>query len=109
MNYLRTAILLAGLTALLMCGGYLIGGAAGAMIALVVAPGMNLFAYWNSDRMVLSRYGAQEVDARSVPDLYSLVQELVGRAGLPMPRVYIIDRKSVVEGKSVDLGGRRII
>ncbi|MGB9364566.1 MAG: zinc metalloprotease HtpX [Xanthobacteraceae bacterium] len=91
MNYLRTAILLAGLTALFMGVGYLIGGSAGATIALVVAAGMNLFAYWNSDRMVLSMYGAQEVDARSVPDLYSLVQELAHRAGLPMPRVYIID------------------
>jgi len=91
MNYLRTAILLAGLTALFMGVGYLIGGSGGAMIALIVAAGMNLFAYWNSDRMVLSMYGAQEVDARSVPDLYALVQELANRAGLPMPRVYIID------------------
>ena len=91
MNYLRTAILLSGLTALFMGVGYLIGGSGGAMIALVVAAGMNLFAYWNSDRMVLSMYGAQEVDARSVPDLYALVQELAQRAGLPMPRVYIID------------------
>jgi len=91
MNYFRTAILLAGLTALFMGVGYLIGGSGGAMIALVMAAGMNLFAYWNSDRMVLSMYGAQEVDARTVPDLYVLVQQLAGRAGLPMPRVYIID------------------
>src|SRR5215217_516278 len=91
MNYFRTAILLAGLTALFMGVGYLIGGSGGAMIAPVMAAGMNLFAYWNSDRMVLSMYGAQEVDARTVPDLYVLVQQLAGRAGLPMPRVYIID------------------
>jgi heat shock protein HtpX len=71
--------------------GYLIGGQSGAMIALVIAAGMNLFSYWNSDRMVLAMTGAQEVDARSAPDLYALVQELAGRAGLPMPRVYIID------------------
>jgi heat shock protein HtpX len=71
--------------------GYLIGGSGGAMIALLVAAGMNLFAYWNSDRMVLSMYGAREVDARSAPDLYALVQQLAGRAGLPMPRVYVID------------------
>ena len=71
MNYLRTAILLAGLTALFMGVGYLIGGSGGAMIALVVAAGMNLFSYWNSDRMVLSMYGAQEVDARTAPDLYA--------------------------------------
>lgn len=91
MNYLRTAMLLAGLTALFMGVGYLIGGSGGAMIALVVAAGMNLFTYWNSDRMVLSMTGAQEIDARAAPDLYGLVQELAGRAGLPMPRVYLID------------------
>ncbi len=91
MNHLRTAILLAGLTALFMGVGYLIGGSGGAMIALVVAAAMNLFTYWNSDRMVLSMYGAQEVDARTSPDLYRLVQELSQRAALPMPRVYMID------------------
>jgi heat shock protein HtpX len=91
MNYVRTAILLAGLTALFMGVGYLIGGSSGAMIALVVAAGMNLFSYWNSDRMVLSMHGAQEVDARTAPDLYRLVQELAGRANLPMPRVYLMD------------------
>ena len=61
------------------------------MIALVVAAGMNLFAYWNSDRAVLSMTGAQEVDARTAPDSTRIVQELAGRAGLPMPRVYLID------------------
>jgi heat shock protein HtpX len=61
------------------------------MIALIVAAAMNLFGYWNSDRMVLSMYGAQEVDARTAPDLYTLVQQLAGRANLPMPRVFIID------------------
>jgi heat shock protein HtpX len=91
MNYFRTAILLAGLTALFMGVGYLIGGQTGAMIALVIAAGMNLFSYWNSDRMVLSMYGAREVDARTAPDFYRLVQELSQRAGLPMPRVYVID------------------
>jgi heat shock protein HtpX len=91
MNYVRTAILLAGLTALFMGVGYLVGGQTGAMIALVVAAGMNLFSYWNSDKMVLSMHGAQEVDARTAPDLYRMVQELAGRAQLPMPRVYIMD------------------
>ncbi len=91
MNYFRTAILLAGLTALFMGVGYLIGGAGGAMIALVVAGGMNIFAYWNSDRMVLRMHGAHEVDARSAPDLHAMVHELSQRAGLPMPRVYLID------------------
>lgn len=91
MSYLRTAILLAGLTGLFMGVGYLIGGAGGAMIALVIAAGTNLFAYWNSDRMVLSMYGAHEVDARTAPDLHRLVAELAARAELPMPRVFIMD------------------
>jgi heat shock protein HtpX len=91
MNYMRTAVLLAGLTALFMGVGFLIGGQAGAMIALLVAGGMNLFAYWNSDRMVLSMHGAQEVDQSVAPDLYRMVSDLAGRAGLPMPRVFIMD------------------
>jgi heat shock protein HtpX len=91
MNYLKTAILLAGLTALFMGVGFLIGGQQGALIALLVAGGMNLFAYWNSDRMVLSMHGAVEADGRSAPDLVRLVGELATRAGLPMPRVYVMD------------------
>jgi heat shock protein HtpX len=91
MNYMRTAILLAGLTALFMGVGYLIGGQSGALIAFFVAAAMNLFSYWNADKMVLSMHGAQEVDAASAPDLVGLVHELAGRAGLPMPRVYIMD------------------
>jgi heat shock protein HtpX len=91
MNYLRTAMLLAGLTALFMGVGYLIGGAAGAMIALVIAAATNLFTYWNSDRVVLSMYGAREVDRSTAPELVGLVAELAGRAGLPMPRVFLMD------------------
>ncbi len=91
MNYMRTAILLAGLTALFMGVGALIGGQSGAMIALVIAGGMNLLAYWNGDRMVLSMYGAHEVDARAAPDLHRLVAELAQRADLPMPRVFLMD------------------
>ena len=91
MNYLRTAILLAGLTALFMGVGYLIGGASGATIALVIAAATNLFAYWNSDRMVLSMYGAHEVDARTAPELVSMVAALAAPAGLPMPRVFLMD------------------
>jgi heat shock protein HtpX len=91
MNYLRTAILLAGLTALFMGVGFLIGGQTGMLLALVVAGGMNLFAYWNSDRMVLSMHGAQEVDQASAPDLYRMVADLAARAELPMPRVYMMD------------------
>jgi len=91
MNYLRTALLLAALTALFMGVGFLIGGESGALIALLVAGGMNLFAYWNSDKLVLSMHGAQEVDAATAPELYGMVAELSQRAGLPMPRVYIMD------------------
>lgn len=91
MSYFKTAVLLAGLTALFMGVGYLIGGAGGAMIALVIAAATNMFAYWNSDRMVLSMHGAQEVDERSAPDLVGLVAELAGRAQLPMPKVYLMD------------------
>jgi heat shock protein HtpX len=91
MNYFRTAILLAGLTALFMGVGYLIGGGGGAMIALLVAGGMNMFAYWNSDRMVLSMHGAHEVDERRAPEIYAMVRELSQRAGLPMPKVYVMD------------------
>jgi heat shock protein HtpX len=91
MGYFRTAILLAALTALFMGLGYLIGGPSGMVIAFFVASAMNLFAYWNSDKMVLSMYGAREVDERLAPELYGLVRELAAEAGLPMPRVYIMD------------------
>jgi heat shock protein HtpX len=91
MNYLRTAMLLAGLTALFMGVGFLIGGQAGALLALLVAAGMNFFAYWNSDRMVLSMHGAQEADERAAPDLFRMVRDLSARAGLPMPKVYLMD------------------
>jgi heat shock protein HtpX len=91
MSYLRTAILLAALTALFMGVGYLVGGQAGMLIALLVAGGMNLFAYWNSDKMVLRMYGAQEVDARQAPELYDMVGQLAANAGVPMPKVYVMD------------------
>jgi heat shock protein HtpX len=91
MNYLRTAILLAGLTGLFMAVGYLIGGGAGAVIALVIAAATNLFSYWNSDKLVLSMHQAQEVDEQSAPELVAIVRELAQRAGLPMPRVYLMD------------------
>ena len=76
MNFVRTAILLAGLTGLFMAVGYLIGGGSGAIIALVIAAGTNLFSYWNADKLVLSMHGAQEVDARSAPELVAIVREL---------------------------------
>jgi heat shock protein HtpX len=91
MNYLRTTLLLAALTALFMGIGYLFGGASGALLALLLAAGVNLLAYWNADKLVLMMHGAQEVDARTAPDLYELVRGLAHRAGLPMPRVYLMD------------------
>lgn len=91
MNYFKTGLLLAAMTGLFGAVGFLIGGEAGMLIALAVAAAMNLFAYWNSDRMVLSMYGAREVDAQTAPEFYGLVQHLAQRAGLPMPRVYVID------------------
>jgi heat shock protein HtpX len=91
MSYFRTAILLAALTALFMGIGYLIGGQGGMLLALVVAAAINLFAYWNSDKMVLSMYGAREVDERSAPELSALVRQLASAAGLPMPRVYVME------------------
>jgi heat shock protein HtpX len=91
MNYVRTAMLLAGLTALFMGVGYLIGGQGGAMIAFLVAAAMNLISYWNADKLVLSMHGAQEVDEANAPELFGMVRGLAERAGLPMPRVYIMD------------------
>ncbi len=91
MSYFRTAILLAALTALFMGIGFLIGGQSGMVVALLIAGAMNLFTYWNADKMVLSMYGAREVDERSAPELYVLVRQLAASAGLPMPRVYIME------------------
>ncbi len=91
MNGFKTLLLLSALTALLMALGYTFGGAQGAVIAFVVAAGMNLFSYWNSDKIVLRMHDAREVDATSAPDFYRLVAELAQRADLPMPKVYIID------------------
>ncbi len=91
MAFARTAVLLATMTAIFMFLGLLIGGEAGMIIALAVAAGMNVFAWWGSDRMVLSMHGAREVDARTAPDLWRMVEDLARRAELPMPKVYIID------------------
>jgi heat shock protein HtpX len=91
MNIMRTAMLMAAMTALFVGIGYLLGGEAGLLIAFAVAGAMNLFAYWNSDKMVLRMHNAREVDARSAPQVYGLVQTLSNRANLPMPKVYIID------------------
>ena len=90
-NWLKTTILMAGIVALFGVVGAAIGGANGMLLALVFGGAMNIFAYWYSDKLVLRMYNAQEVDAASAPQFYGLVQDLAQRAGLPMPRVYLID------------------
>jgi heat shock protein HtpX len=91
MNGFKTTMLLAAMTALFMALGFTIGGSGGAIIALMVAAGMNLFTFWNADRIVLSMHGAREVDARQCPEFVGLVTDLARRANLPCPRVYVID------------------
>src|SRR5919112_115209 len=91
MNFMKTAMLLAALTALFGVVGYLLGGSNGMMIALGLAVVTNLFAYWNSDRLALSAHHAVEVDDRTAPELVGMVRALSQRAGLPEPRVYLID------------------
>lgn len=90
-NWLKTTILMAGIMALFGVVGAAFGGANGMLLALAFGGAMNIFAYWFSDKIVLRMYKAQEVDAASAPQFYRLVQELAQRAGLPMPRVYLID------------------
>lgn len=94
MNQLKTAILLAALGGLLVVIGGAMGGKTGATIALVIAVVMNFGSYWFSDRIVLAMYHAQEVTEAEAPDLYNLVRNLTDRAGIPMPKVYIIPDES---------------
>ena len=91
MNYTKTAMLLAALTAIFVAMGAAIGGQTGMVIAFLVAMAMNVFSLWNSDKMVLKMFGAQEVDARTAPEYYGLVRDLAQRAELPMPRVFIMN------------------
>jgi heat shock protein HtpX len=94
MNGFRTTVLLALLTALVVWLGQMLGGPNGAVMALIIAGGMNFFSYWFSDKIVLKMYHAQEVSANEDPELYGIVQELAGRAGLPMPKVYVIPEET---------------
>ncbi|PYE87984.1 zinc metalloprotease HtpX [Phyllobacterium leguminum] len=91
MNTMRTAMLIAFMTAMFMGLGYLIGGTSGMMIAFVIAAAMNIFSYWNSDKVVLRMYSARQADERTAPEYYRIVKELAQRARLPMPKVYVID------------------
>ena len=90
-NWIKTSILMAGIVALFGAVGGMLGGQQGMLIALVFAGGMNVWAYWFSDKMVLRMYKARQVDAASSPYLYNMVKELAGRAGLPMPKGHLID------------------
>ena len=90
-NFAKTAVLMAAITALFIVVGGMSGGEQGMLIALLLAVGMNFFSYWFSDAMVLKMTNAQQVDERSAPQFYALVKELADRAGLPMPKVFLID------------------
>lgn len=91
MNTLKTTVLMALLTGLLVAVGGLFGGRGGATIMLIVSFGINFFSYWYSDTIVLKAYDAREVTPTQAPDLYRMVENLAGNADLPMPKVYIID------------------
>ncbi len=90
-NWVKTAMLMAAIMALFGIVGGLLGGQQGMLLALLFGGAMNVFSYWFSDKMVLKMYNAQEVDETSAPQFYGMVRDLAQRAGLPMPRVYIID------------------
>lgn len=91
MSYTRTALLLAGMTGLFLAIGFMIGGESGMMIAFIFALGMNIFSYWNSDKVLLRMYGARQVDAQSAPEFYRIVADLAQRAQMPMPKVFIME------------------
>jgi heat shock protein HtpX len=93
-NQIRTTILLAALTALIVLIGRLLGGQQGMIIAFIFAAGMNFFSYWFSDKIVLKMYRAQEVTPQQAPEVYDMVQELARRAQLPMPKIYVIPQEA---------------
>jgi len=93
-NLMKTAILMAAITALFMLLGQMLGGQSGMMLALAIALGLNFFSYWFSDKIVLRMYKAREVDDTTAPQFVRMVRELATRAGLPMPRVYLIDEQA---------------
>lgn len=90
-NWVKTAMLMAAITALFGLIGASVGGAQGMLLALLFGGAMNLFSYWYSDKMVLKMYNAKEVDAETAPQFYEMIRELAQKAELPMPRVYIIN------------------
>ncbi len=90
-NLMKTAVLMAAITALFMLLGRMLGGQTGMLLALAVAVGLNFFSYWFSDQIVLKMYEAREVDDSSAPQFVAMVRELATKAGIPMPKVYLID------------------
>jgi len=92
-NWVKTAMLMAAIMALFGIVGGMIGGRSGMLVALLFGGAMNVFSYWFSDTMVLKMYNAREVDESSAPQFYNMVRDLAQRAGLPMPRVYLIDEQ----------------
>lgn len=90
-GYFKTTLLMAAMTALFMGIGFLAGGKGGALIALAFAAAMNLFSWWNSDKLVLRYYGARQVDQSTAPGLYNMVMQMAENASMPMPKVYIIE------------------
>ncbi len=102
---LRTGILLAAVTALFVGIGFVVAGPQGAMIAFVIALATNAFAYWNSDKMLLSMYGARPVTRSDAPELVGMVEQMAQRAGLPVPKIYIIENdqpNAFATGRSPD-------
>jgi heat shock protein HtpX len=91
MAYMRTALLLAAMTGLFLAVGFLIGGQQGMVVAFAIACAMNVFAYWNADKLVLRMYRAEPVDETTAPEFHRLVGDLARRAGLPMPKIYLIE------------------
>ncbi|GAK34890.1 protease HtpX [Iodidimonas nitroreducens] len=92
MNIFRTGLLLAAMTGLFLAVGFLLGGTGGMIMALLLAIGLNGFAYWNSDQLVLKMQGARPVSAQEAPQLYRIVSHLARRADLPMPKIYLVDQ-----------------
>ncbi len=94
MNTMKTLMLMAALTALFMVAGQAMGGQQGMTVALLIALALNFFAYWNSDKMALAMNRAREVSIAEAPDLHALVASLATRAGIPKPKVYVVDNET---------------
>ncbi|MFW6052271.1 MAG: zinc metalloprotease HtpX [Desulfosalsimonas sp.] len=93
-NRIRTTLLLAVLTAIIIAIGRVLGGTGGMIIAFLIAGAMNFFSYWYSDKIVLKMYKAREVDRNEAPELYEIMEELCDRAGLPMPRLFVLPQEA---------------